>query len=398
MHLANVRVWDGLEELDRPQAVTWEDDLITDLAPSSAADSPGLSLMPGLIDTHVHLTGPARPGNYTYGTWPLITTKSEQALHAAAHAQSALRHGVTTIRDMASDERPVALRRCFDGGLLQGPRVLAYGVVNMTAGHHDLFTPPDVTDRPVTADGPDACRALVRRHARAGVDGIKVMSGGGVLSSGDQAGWRNYTAEELRAIVDEAHALSLPVAAHAHTEAAITAALFAGVDSLEHGTLLTSAQATEIVRRSITVAPTLVINDGIADGTVAADDTARAKASDLITHRDGRLRHAANAGVRFVLGTDTNGYMLAWDTPLRELQSMQTILGYSAEEALVSATSAAATAVGLDNRIGHIKAGYGSDFLLVRGCPWKDLTQLSTDSIVAVISRGRVIQGELPRV
>jgi imidazolonepropionase-like amidohydrolase len=394
--LSNVLVWDGIEEIG-PQTVTCDGDEITDIAPSTAATPPDLSLIPGLIDTHVHLTGPARPGNFTYGTWPMVTSHAEQALHAAAHAQMALRFGITTVRDMASDLRPVALRRCFDAGLLQGPRVLAYGVVNMTGGHQDLFTPPDATLRPPTADGPDACRALVRWYARAGVDGIKVMTGGGVLSTGDKASWRNYTAAELDAIVDEAHALSLPVAAHAHTEAAVGAALLAGVDSIEHGTLITADQAAEIARRGITVAPTLVINDGIADGTVPADDDARTKARELVADRDGRLRRAAEAGVRFVLGTDTNGSMLPWGAAFRELPAMAATLGYTAEKTLAAATSTAAAAIGRGDRLGRVAPGYAADLLLVRGQPWRDLGQFSPDHIVAVICRGRLAHGEIPQ-
>lgn len=395
MRLSGIRVWDGTEQLG-PATVEWRDGAITEVAPGGTERWPELSLVPGLIDTHVHLTGPARPGDYTYGTWPLVTTVAEQALHAAAHARHALACGVTTVRDMASDERPVALRRAFDAGLLDGPRVLAYGVVNMTGGHQDLFTPPDAPHRPPTADGPDACRALVRRYARGGADGIKVMTGGGVLSTGDRASWRNYTAAELDAIVDEAHALSLPVAAHAHTEAAIDAALAAGVDSIEHGTLLTAEQAATIAARGLTVAPTLVINDGIADGTVPASPDSRAKAAALIADRDPRLRAAVEAGVRFVLGTDTNGSMLPWGSLFAELDAMTRVLGLTAEAALTAATSHAAAAVGLGDTIGRIAAGHAADLLVVRGRPWTRITDLSADNVVAVICRGRLMHGALP--
>lgn len=399
VELTDVVVWDGLEEIG-PQTIEWDGDRITQLSPGSRNGNggSGLSVIPGLIDTHVHITGPARPDrSYTYGTWPLVTSGPEQALHTAALAQEALRHGVTTVRDMASDQRPVAARRCFDAGILRGPRVVAFGVVNMTAGHQDLFTPPDATVRPPTADGPDDCRALVRWYARAGVDGIKVMTGGGVLSSGDKAGWRNYTAAELDAIVDEAHALKLPVAAHAHTEDAIAAALEAGVDSIEHGTLITRDQASEVAARGLTVAPTLVINDGIADGTVPADDASRDKAAALVADRDACMRAAVEAGVRFVLGTDTNGTMLPWGSAFRELASMVSVLRYASHEALRAATALAASALGMGDQIGRIDVGYRPDLLVVRGKPWEDVTSLSDDSLVAVISRGQVVHGELPR-
>lgn len=396
MRLDGITVWDGTEQLGVTD-LRWESDTLG--APTPAAEDrwPDLAVIPGLIDTHVHLTGPARPGDYTYGTWPLVTTTAEQTLHAAANAQALLRFGVTTVRDMASDERPVALRRAYDAGLLTGPRVLAYGVVNMTAGHQDLFTPPDVVHRPPTADGPDACRALVRRYARAGMDGIKVMTGGGVLSSGDRAEWRNYTAAELDAIVDEAHALSLPVAAHAHTEQAIAAALAAGVDSIEHGTLASAEQAAEIAARGVTVAPTLVINDGIADGWVPASEQSRAKAAALVADRDERIRAAAAAGVRYVLGTDSNGSLLPWGSVYEELAAFTRILGTTAEQALTAATSHAAAAVGLGHRIGRLAEGYAADLVVVRGRPWQRITDLTADAVVAVVCRGQVVHGALPR-
>ncbi|GAA4211683.1 metal-dependent hydrolase family protein [Actinocatenispora rupis] len=395
MRLNGITVWDGTEQLGVAD-LSWESDILDTVAAAPVDRHPDLAVIPGLIDTHVHLTGPAQPGDYTYGTWPLVTTTAERTLHAAANAQALLRYGVTTVRDMASDERPVALRRVYDAGLLPGPRVLAYGVVNMTAGHQDLFTPPDVADRPPTADGPDACRALVRRYARAGMDGIKVMTGGGVLSSGDRAEWRNYTAAELDAIVDEAHALSLPVAAHAHTEPAVQAALDAGVDSIEHGTLLSAAQAETIAARGITVAPTLVINDGIADGTVPASAESRAKAKALVADRDGKMRAAHAAGVRYVLGTDSNGSLLPWGSVYPELAAFTRILGATAEQALTAATSHAAAAVGLGHRIGRLAEGYAADLVVVRGRPWQRITDLTADAVVAVVCRGRLRYGALP--
>jgi imidazolonepropionase-like amidohydrolase len=395
MQLDGITVWNGSEEIGA-STVSWNEAELTAVTPTAVNRWPDLAVIPGLIDTHVHITGPARAGDYTYGIWPLITTPAEQALHCAAQARQALESGVTTLRDMASDERSVAVRRCIDKGLIAGPRVRAFGVVNMTAGHQDLFTPADVPIRPVTADGPDNCRALVRRYARSGMDGIKVMAGGGVLSSGDRAEWRNYTSAELDAIVDEAHALGLPVAAHAHTERAIAAALAAGVDSIEHGTLLTDEQAGQIIERGVTVAPTLVINDGIADGSIAASAESRDKARGLLVERDQKMRIAADLGVSFILGTDTNGTMLHWGAAWREMQAMVRVLGYAPERALASATSLPASRLGLGARVGTIAAGWASDLLVVRGRPWAEVQAMSAENIVAVVCRGEVLHGQLP--
>jgi imidazolonepropionase-like amidohydrolase len=148
---------------------------------------PELCVIPGLVDTHVHLLGHAGDrGTHDTFTWPLVTTREEQTLHAAPNAQRAMRNGVTTLRDLAGDEAQVAVRRAFDLGIMPGPRVLVSGPVGMTAGHGDLFIPPAVRERAPLADSPDECRKLVRRWARAGVTGIKIFTSGGVLSIGDK--------------------------------------------------------------------------------------------------------------------------------------------------------------------------------------------------------------------
>ncbi|HEY3684966.1 MAG TPA: amidohydrolase family protein [Streptosporangiaceae bacterium] len=394
MRLEGVTVWDG-DRLVGAADVTLDGDRVAEVAPVPGPRADGLALIPGLVDTHVHLTDPAVPGDYTTFTWPLVTPVADRTLHALANARAALESGVTTMRDMASDERPIALRRAFDAGLVAGPRVLAYGVVNMTAGHHDMFTPAGAPVRPETADGPDACRALVRKHARAGVDGIKMMTSGGVLSTGDRSGWRNYTAAEIAAITDEAHALGLPVAAHAHSEAGIAAALDGGADSLEHATLISEEQARAAAARGVTAAPTLLINDRIADGSAGATAESRDKAAALVAARDAKLRRAADLGVRFVLGTDCNATINPFGAAMPELARMRDVLGYDDEQALRAGTSDAADALGLGDRVGRITPGRAADLLLVRGRPWADITDLTAANLVAVISRGTLAYGTL---
>jgi imidazolonepropionase-like amidohydrolase len=390
-------VWDGRQAIG-PSTLEWDGDRVTALEAADHQQWPDLCVVPGLVDTHVHLVGYAGAGHADFATWPLTTTRDEQVLHGVAHAQRGLRLGVTTMRDLAGDEAQIAIRRVFDTGVLPGPRIVVHCVVGMTGGHCDLFTPPAVNQRKPTADGPDECRRLVRTWARAGADGIKLTTSGGVLSMGDRSAWRNYTPEEIRAVVDEAHALGLPVAAHAHSVEGIQVALDEGVDSIEHATLMTGPQAAEAAARGVTIAPTLLINEAIALGSVPVAPEAQQKAVQLLGQRDKLLRQAADAGVAFVLGTDANGHHVAFGDQMAEVVRMTEVLGVDAERALRAATSRAAEAVGLGAKVGTLAPGYGADLLVMQGRPWRNIADLNTENLVAVVSRGRVVAGMLPTI
>lgn len=404
--LHGVDLWDGERSLGLG-SIRWRgtgaDAVIEAIEPEAVeaapVDSAGggvdrLSVIPGLIDTHVHLGGYAGSGRVDFLSWPLVTRPEEQTLHALAQARRALIAGVTTVRDLSADDVQFSLRRAIDDGVVEGPRVLAHGMVGMTGGHGDLFIPPAFPIRKPVADGPDACRALVRTWARSGADGIKIATSGGVLSVGDRPSWRNHTAAEIEAIVDEAHALGMPVAAHAHTEDGIRIALDHGVDSIEHGTLLPADLAQRVVAAGATVAPTLLINEVIAHGAGSSPEQA-AKAVELVERRDALLAEAARLGVEFVLGTDANGFHVAFGDQYRELERMSAVLGWSAERALRAATSGAARAIRCE-RLGRLSVGAAADLVVVRGRPWEDLSALGPDRIVAVVSRGRTVHGRLP--
>lgn len=397
--LSGVRVWDGTRDAG-PATVSWVPDRILRVEGVAEERWPGLCVIPGLVDTHVHLLGHAGEADaedrYDTLIWPLVTTREEQVLHAAANAQRAMRLGVTTLRDLAADEAQVAVRRAFEKRIMPGPRVLASGPVGMTAGHGDLFIPPAHPLRKPTADGPDECRKLVRTWARAGMTGIKLMTSGGVVSTGDRAAWRNYTRAEVQATVDEAHALGMLVSAHAHTGAGIQMALDEGVDSIEHATELTEEQVALLAARAIPVAPTLTIMDMLVRNQGATTGEAHEKAVALIAGRDERLRAAARGGVRFVLGTDASGYFVAFGGQMGEVVRMTEVLGVDAPTALRAATSDAAAALGLGDQVGRIAPGFGADFVVMRGRPWDRIGDLVTDNIVAVVCRGQLVAGELP--
>jgi imidazolonepropionase-like amidohydrolase len=369
----------------------------TDAGNTTGTSTAKFSIIPGLIDTHVHLGGYAGPANVDWISWPLMTPWEEQVFHIAANAHQAARNGVTTLRDLAGDGRQLAVKRAFDQGIQQGPRILVHGPVGMTAGHGDLFSPPHYPHRTRTADSPDECRKLVREYARAGVDGIKIFTSGGVLSTGDKVEWRNQTTEEIATTLDEAHALGLKVAAHSHTTEGNQIALDAGVDSLEHGTGITEEQWPALLERNISVAPTLMINDVIAEARIPVSDEAQEKAQAVVAERNTNFAAAGRAGVRFVLGTDANGIFVKFGDQMEEVRLMAEMFGWSAERALQSATSDAADAIGMADRVGTLATGLGADFVVLKGRPWEDITQLRTDNIVAVVSRGVVVFGELPQ-
>lgn len=396
MQLSGITVWDGDRILGACE-VTVREGTFSTVTATGEPPRGAFCLLPGLVDTHVHLVESGETGAGNFYTWRLTTTREEQVLHGLAHALQALRGGVTTVRDLAADVRQVALAHAIDEGLLVGPRIVTHGMVGMTAGHEDLFTPSAVADRPPTADGVDACRRLVRVYARDGLNGIKIATSGGVLSMGDRNSWRNHTDDEIAAIVDESHALGMDVAAHAHTSEGIARALQHGVDSLEHGTLITPDLATQAAAAGVTVAPTLLINDRIASGAVPTSATARAKAEELVRRRDELMAEAVRRGARFVLGTDANGYHVAFGDQMEELRRMHEVLGLQPEDVLRAGTSWAAKVVGLADTVGRVAPGFAADALILKGHPWEDLEELRVENIVAVIARGALVHGSLPQ-
>jgi imidazolonepropionase-like amidohydrolase len=292
---------------------------------------------------------------------------------------------------MAGSPLQLSVSRVFDDGVQVGPRVRVNGPVGMTAGHGDLFTPPHYPHRAPVADSPDECRKLVRQWARQGAHGIKIYASGGVLSMGDKVGWRNQTMDEILTTIDEAHALGMLVAAHSHDTPSAKRALEAGVDSIEHGTGVDSSLWPVMTERNIPVAPTR-----LADGTIPVSAEAQEKAQAVVDERDVNFSGATGAGVRFVLGTDANGVMVQFGEQHVEVRRMAETFGWSAERALVSATSDAADAVGMADEIGRLAPGFGADFIVIDGRPWEDISHLDVDRIVAVVSRGRLVSGTLP--
>jgi imidazolonepropionase-like amidohydrolase len=357
-------------------------------------DLTGETLMPGLIDGHVHLLSYAGAEQKDVHLWNILTIIEEQTLHAAANARRALEAGVTTVRDMAGSRPEIAVKHAVDDFIMTGARVVASGFVGMTAGHGDMFCPVNVERRLWrTADGADECRKRVREYARDGVDFIKLCTSGGVLSVGDKSEWRNYTLDETRAIVDEAHGFGMKVAAHAHTRSGIRQALQAGVDTLEHGSDLDDELIDMLVTQRAWLCPTLAISAyilqrGEARG-VPAESLAKARA--MAGRRHDSLRMAHRAGVPLFMGTDSCNTM-AFGMHAWELELMQREVGMSPMQAIVASTASAACALGLGARTGTVEPGKWADLLVVAGDPLADLNVLQDPSSIHQVFRdGRLL-------
>lgn len=357
-------------------------------------DLRGMTLLPGLIDGHVHLRSNAAARRQDVHLWNVLTFTEEQAIHAAGNAVRALEAGFTTVRDMAGGRLEVSVRHAMDDFVLPGARVVASGFVGMTAGHGDMFVPPSIPGRMwPTVDGPDAGRRLVREYARDGVDFIKICTSGGVLSIGDRNEWRNFTDDEARAIVDEAHALGKRVAAHAHSASGIRQALVAGVDTLEHGSLLDDELIEMLLDRNTWLCPTMaiseyIVSEGESRGLPAAS---LAKAREMHDAHIDSMCRAYRAGVRLFLGTDSCNTM-AFGRHAWELELMWRQIGMSSMEVIVAATSAAADALDLGSVTGAVLAGRRADLLVVDGDPLADLTVLQDPALIRGIYRdGRLL-------
>jgi imidazolonepropionase-like amidohydrolase len=380
-----------------PSTITIVDGRITGVTPGLTPPPPGARLvdlstktvLPGLIDAHVHLTG--MPGE---AYWNQAVESEEWSTLVGAHnALTTLRAGFTTVRDLGSGRlNGFALRRAIDEGLIQGPRMVAAGqALSTIGGHGDVsgFRPEvmEALDGHNTCTGVDQCAARVREAAKLGADVIKFHATGGVLSQGDKGLGQAFTDEEMRAIVATAHALGLKAAAHAHADAGIAAAVRAGVDSIEHGTFASAATIQLMRQRGTVLVPTLMAFTGIRERLGKGIYTPRVEEKVRMTLNEvGKAaRLARAAGVPIVFGTDAGVYEHGRNAG--EFALLVDLVGMSPAEALASATTGAAKLLGLDNQVGRIAPGYSADLIAVGGDPLRDVRLL--EHVDYVMVRGK---------
>ena len=349
----------------------------------NGVDLAGHTLLPGLINSHVHLclgaeADPARAMREE----PLALT----AIKALLRARETARAGVTTVRDLGGREyAELAARRAIQEGLIDGPRIVAAGrPVCMTGGHgHWLGR---------EADGPDDARKAVREQLKAGADVIKIIATGGVLTPGVEPGSPQMTFEEMRAAIEEARKAGRRTAAHAMAATGISEAIDAGITSIEHGVYLTEEIVAHMRRDGTFLVPTLNAPAAIATGGLAAGipEYMVRKSEQVVPPHVASFQLAHRAGVRIAAGADSGTPLNFHGSLLPEL-TLMVKYGMTPLEAIRSATVTAADCLGLGEVTGRVAPGYAADLIAVAGDPAERIETLADLKLVLV--NGRIVVG-----
>ena len=358
---------------------------------SKHIDLSGKTLVPGLIDMHVHLDSPADIGGYR----GLEFTDSFWAMTAVANGAAMLRAGFTTVRNVGSQDRnDVGLKQAIDAGYVIGPRIVPAGyALGATGGHCDqTYLPPSLQKdekEEGIGDNPDELRFQVRRQRKFGAEVIKVCATGGVFSRNTEPGQLQVPENELRAIADEAHQWGIRTAAHAHGAAGIKAAIRAGIDTIEHASLVDDEGIRLAVARKQPVWFSMDIynteytqSEGRKNGVL--EDNLRKDREIAQIQRDG-FRKAHRAGVRMVFGSDAG--VMPHGQVGKQFRTMVQY-GMTPLEAIQAATRNGAEALGR-NDVGVIQVGRFGDMVAVDGDPTRDVTLLERPA--AVIKGGELV-------
>jgi imidazolonepropionase-like amidohydrolase len=378
-------------ELVKDHVVLVNDGRIARISPTRSADLPagvdvidlqGHTLLPGLIDMHVHLTS----GGGYHGYESLKLTDERRAILGVVHAETTLMAGFTTVRNVgAGSFGDVALRDAINDGDIPGPRMLVSGPpIGITGGHcsdNNLLPPEYGMTGEGVADGPWAARTAVRRNIKYGADLIKTCSTGGVMSKGTKVGAPQYTVEELTALVDEAHSRGLKVASHAHGAEGIINALIAGADTIEHASFIDDEGIALSIERGAALSMDIYVTEYIlGEGASAGilEESLEKERKTGATQRS-NFTKAVNAGATIVFGSDAGVYPHGQNA---KQFSRMTRFGMTPLQAIQSATITAAEVLGLDYDVGKIKAGYAADFVAVKGNPIENIELLEEPAAV----------------
>jgi imidazolonepropionase-like amidohydrolase len=351
-------------------------------------DVGGRTLLPGFIDTHVHMTFMPAPSHEAGVTRAVKWHETDQALHGVAHAWATLRAGFTTVRNVGGSFADRALRDAIAQGYVPGPRMLvANHSIGITGGHcddtngmHPDIAPARSSWQGGTADGVDEVRKAVRYQVKHGADVIKLCATGGVMSQGDGVGNSQMTLDELRAAVDEAHRADRRVAAHAHGNAGIRDAVTAGVDSIEHGSILDGDTVALMRKRGTFLVPTLyvgaVVERRANAGTLSPESAAKAKSIAPRMRESFALAYKGN--VKIALGSDAG----VFDHGENGREFTQMIEhGMTPMDAIVAGTGRAAELLGLTD-VGLVREGFRADLVVVDGDPLKTPKLLEAPALV----------------
>ena len=336
---------------------------------------PNATVLPGLIDAHTHLTG----DNTTLGYAQLGISTPREALKGARNARVTLEAGFTTVRNVgASGYADVALRDAINDGDVPGPRMIVSGPpLGITGGHCDdnLLPFEFHSTADGVADGIPAVQHKVREVIKYGADVIKICATGGVMSKGDDPNASQYTLEEMKAIVAEAHRLGRKVAAHAHGSQGVIWASEAGVDSVEHGHLMNQEAVDTLKKNGTYLVPTLYLTEWWADNFEKqhAPDYLAKKMKMVMAQSHQNIKRAFDAGLKIGLGTDAAVYPHGLNA--HELESYVK-LGMTPIQAIRTATLNDADLLGWSDKVGALEPGKWADIIAVDGDPTADVTTL----------------------
>src|ERR1700733_13866334 len=350
---------------------------------------PGMTLLPGLIDMHTHLTSDPHFSGYRR----LQFTDNFWTVVGVANAKKTLEAGFTTVRNVGSaNYDDVAIKQAIEQGMVSGPRIVpATYAIGATGGHCDAteFPPSISVPRPAVANGPEEMRATVRKLRKYGAEVIKFCGTGGVLSKTDSVGAQQYDLAEMKALVDEAHMLGLRVAVHAHGTSGIKDAIRAGVDTIEHASLA-DEEAFALAKQHGAYFSMDIYDDDyiLAEGEkngVFKESLAKERMIGLAQRET--FRAAVKAGVKMIFGTDGGVYPNGDNA--KQFVTMVT-WGMTSMQAIQAATVTAAEALGRPKDVGAIAVGRYGDLIAVTGDPLSDVAALQ--SVAVVIKGGEVVK------
>lgn len=390
-------ITDADKPAEGPSTVVVTDDRIVSIGAGRVAAPDGAeivdlgdkTLLPGLIDLHVHLTGD--PG----GDYRSEAVEPDEwgVVVGAKNARATLRAGFTTVREAGSAQYTAfSLRRGTAEGFIEGPRIVAAGPpLSIIGGHGDVTGFREdihaVLDQGYTCTGAVECAEKVRKASRAGADVIKITATGGVLSQQGRGLEGHFTSAELQSIADTAHSLGLKVMAHAHGARGIESAAAAGIDSIEHGTFADDAALKVMKARGTYMVPTLMAFEGVRErlGKGIYTPTVEEKVRMTLGRVGQAVTRAKQMGVPIAFGTDAGVFEHGRNAGEFALLVKA---GLTPREALASATTVAARVLSMEDQIGRIAPGLSADLIAVDGDPLRDIRTL--EKVDWVMVRGRI--------